>query len=145
MKATLELLEIEEEHIETITEIGKGRKRKLAKKYSPMVDTQVRRSPRLKESSLGSKSSVCFSKKGLCYTPGPPILSPNLIKKLGTDFCKMDEDLLSEEALRSKKRQQAPVAEKHRDVDAAEEETGSSQNSHEENLLIIYWLFSWLC
>ena len=80
MKATLELLEIEEEHIETATKKergGRGLQRKTP---------QVRRSPRLKESSLGFKSSVCFGKKCLCCTPDPPILSPNLIKKLGTDF-----------------------------------------------------------
>ena len=44
-------------------------KRKMEKKGSPLVENEVRRSPRLKEICKGFKQNVCFNKKVSCMCP----------------------------------------------------------------------------
>jgi len=76
-------------------------KRKMEKKGSPLVENEVRRSPRLKEIYKGFKQNVYFNKKCLVCAPNPPTL-PVKIKKLAVDFCKVDEALVSEDELNKK-------------------------------------------
>lgn len=77
-------------------EMDTTRKRKATKKSTPMVESQVHRSERVKQGSNGFKISNCTSKK--CTSCNPPILSNKVIRTLGTQFCSMDPELLDDEA-----------------------------------------------
>jgi hypothetical protein len=67
------------------------------KKRAGLVDTEVRRSSRLREKAKGFKP--CFGRKNNCSCcagpPSPPSLSHRTIKELGVDFCKVDPQKLS--------------------------------------------------
>jgi hypothetical protein len=65
------------------------------------VESEVRRSPRLKENNKGFKP--CLDKRCLACNTNPPDLSLRLIKKLGVNIGKVDENLLSEGNLNKKK------------------------------------------
>lgn len=62
----------------------------------------------------GFKPSACSSKKCICCNPAPPTLSKQVIKNLGVQFCKMDEEELNDQALMSKhkKKKTASIARK---------------------------------
>lgn len=77
----------------------KGQKAKIS-----VVESEVTRSPRLKEYNKGFKASTCTSKKCLACNPkpSPPDLSSDLIKKLGSTFCQIDKELLTDKALNKK-------------------------------------------
>ena len=77
-----------------------------------MVDSEVRRSPRIKQICQGFKQSACFNKRCLSCAPDPPTLSIKIIKKIGTDFCKVDQNLLSDEALQVKRQKSGTVGRK---------------------------------
>lgn len=57
-----------------------------------------------------SNHPLVLPKKCICCTPSPPTLSPKVIKNLGVQFCGLDEDQVSEEALMNKKKKTDPVA-----------------------------------
>ena len=76
----------------------KGKKARVV-----LVKTEVRRSPRLKLNNKGFKADH-NSKKCLGCNPNPPDLTPTMIKKLGTSFCQIDEDVLTEKVLKPKKK-----------------------------------------
>jgi hypothetical protein len=67
------------------------------KKRAALVDTEVRRSARLREKVKGFKP--CFGSKNNCSccagSPSPPSLSHRTIKELGVDFYKVDPQKLS--------------------------------------------------
>lgn len=85
--------------------------KKPRKKRTPvLVDSQVRRSPRIKKNSKGFKTSICKDKQCLGCNTKPPTLSNNAIRKLGSSLCDIDVANLSDGALSSKKKKQvAPV------------------------------------
>ena len=68
-------------------------------KDGSVVDSNLRRSKRQKALNKGYKNSTCSVKGCLGCTLNPPILSPSTIKNLGSSFCKLDPNLLSEENL----------------------------------------------
>lgn len=72
---------------------------KRSKKSTPLVESEVRRSPRLNDANKGFKPDGCPNKKCLACNPNPPELSHSLIKNLGLTLCQIDDDLLSEKAL----------------------------------------------
>ena len=65
----------------------------IVKNRKHLVDSELRRSPRLTEKFKGFKSPGCDSK--LCSTCTPPSLSVHRIRKLGSSFCNIDETDLS--------------------------------------------------
>jgi hypothetical protein len=75
-------------------------KRKKAK--APIVDTEVRRSERLKEINKGFKSSSYPSKNCFCCKIVPPTLSSKVIRSPGKDLCSIPLDDLSNEVLKKK-------------------------------------------
>jgi hypothetical protein len=75
------------------------KKMKKGKKPLAVVDSNLRRSLRLKEVSNGFKSSVCTSKKCLACSPNPPIISTQVIRALGAELYQMDEANLTNETL----------------------------------------------
>lgn len=73
------------------------------------MDTEVRRSDRLKIKSDGFKPSACARGNYVACHSEPPVLTPKMIKNLGTEFCKMAPKELSEEALGKKRKSAAPI------------------------------------
>lgn len=73
-----------------------------------VVDSQVRRSPRIKDQKMGFMQKQCKDKNCLGCNSSPPILSQNSIRKLGTSLCGLDPSDLSDSVL-SKKLKLAPV------------------------------------
>jgi hypothetical protein len=69
-------------------------------------------SPRIKQICQGFKQSTCFNKRCLSCAPDPPTLSIKLIKKIGTDFSKVDQNLLSDETLQVKRQKPGTVGRK---------------------------------
>jgi hypothetical protein len=85
-------------------------KRKLSK--APLVATDVRGSERVKATNQGFKQDVCVGKAYFCYDVEAPFLSNKMIRNLGSEFCKISPEVLSEVALRKKhlpKKAVAPV------------------------------------
>ena len=94
----------EPDNINNQSDMSTPAEKKGKKKRTPLVESEVRRSPRLKEINKGFKADSCASKKCLACNPNPPDLSLEMVKKLGTGLCKIDEDLLTEKALNQKKK-----------------------------------------
>jgi hypothetical protein len=73
-----------------------------SKKQPIMVDTEVRRSARLREKARGFKNCSRIGKKcSCCARVSPPSISHKIIKKLGAEFCKVDPSKLNLDALNS--------------------------------------------
>lgn len=108
--ATLTLEEVQEETSD-IDEQLTSAKKSSSRKRAPVVESEVRRSPRLKIMYNGSKPSICFDKKWLACSPSPPTLSSKLIRNLGTQFCEMNPELLEDAVLKKEKKSQ-PVSKK---------------------------------
>jgi hypothetical protein len=75
-------------------------KRKQSK--APIVDTEVRRSERLKGKHQGYKSNSCLGRVCFCRNIEAPTLSTKVIKNLGKDFCHIPGEKLNEEMLKKK-------------------------------------------
>jgi hypothetical protein len=73
-----------------------------------IVDTEVRRSPRVKTQKGGFKDPKCCNKNCLGCNVVPPMLSNKAIRKMGSALCDLDTELMSDDAL-SKKKKTAPV------------------------------------
>jgi hypothetical protein len=75
-------------------------KRKQAK--APLVDTEVRRSDRLKGKHQGFKSNACPERECFCCSIEVPTVTSKVIRSLGKDFCHIPEEKLNEEKLKKK-------------------------------------------
>ena len=84
--------------------------KKDKKKRNPLVESEMRRSLRLKEANKCFKPGTCTSKKCLACTPNPPDLSLDMIKNLGTSLCQIEENHLSESSLNQKKKKSSKSA-----------------------------------
>lgn len=74
----------------------RGRK---GKAVTPIVDSMVRRSSRVRANTNGFKHSTCKIRNCLGCSNDPPILSPTSLKKIGTSMCQLQEDQLEEQML----------------------------------------------
>ena len=85
--------EIEEalpkEDNETSANKKRGRK---GKADTPIVDSVVRRSDRVRANTNGFKVSTCRIKNCLGCSNDPPILSPLSLKNIGTSLCQLQEE-----------------------------------------------------
>lgn len=68
----------------------------------PIVETEARRSPRIRSKNGGFKHISCPSKNCLACAATPPSLAPSVLSRLGKDLCKISEDNLSLDSLSSK-------------------------------------------
>jgi hypothetical protein len=84
---------------------------KLSKAKSPIVDTEVRRSSRVKEKTNGFKQNQCQVKNCPGCSINPPTLSMENLKKIGAEFCQFDPDTL-EKQLTKKKNKPTPICKK---------------------------------
>jgi hypothetical protein len=65
-------------------------------------ESELRRSQRLHGLNKGFKPSSCKNKSCLGCSSDPPSLSSSVVRELGSTFCNLDKDDLSDEALNSK-------------------------------------------
>ncbi|TVU10296.1 hypothetical protein EJB05_43819, partial [Eragrostis curvula] len=70
----------------------------------PIVNTEVRRSSRIKDRLKGFKNAQCEGKGCFACSSAPPTLSPSMIKNLGHTFCKIPLDEISEPKLTTKRK-----------------------------------------
>jgi hypothetical protein len=68
----------------------------------PLVETEVRRSPRIKTRNGGFKISSCSSRGCLACSACPPGLSINMTKAIGEDACKVATGTFSDTSLLTK-------------------------------------------
>ncbi|TVU39446.1 hypothetical protein EJB05_12866, partial [Eragrostis curvula] len=76
---------------------------------APLVITDVRRSPRIKDKLKGFKADHCTSNTCYACSSAPPTLSPSMIKNLGNSFCKVPLEELSVSKLTTKRRVQKAI------------------------------------
>ena len=76
-----------------------------------LVDTQLRRSPRVKVQKMGFKNPQCHDKQCLGCNAAPPVLTRKALRKLGSSLCDVDPDSIADAVL-SKKKKTAPVGSK---------------------------------
>ncbi|CAN6304298.1 unnamed protein product [Urochloa humidicola] len=69
-----------------------------------VVDTDVRRSTRVRKMKKGFRTNECLDKFCLGCEVSPPNISPSVIKNLGTAFCKLDAEKLTLDKLRAKRK-----------------------------------------
>ncbi|TVU17769.1 hypothetical protein EJB05_33825, partial [Eragrostis curvula] len=92
-----------------------------------IVETDVRRSDRLKKKNEGFKANSCSHWNCVACTNEPPVLSPSLIKDLGTSFAQVAPEEVNEQALQKKRKSKTAIG-KH-DNEAS---TSSNTENHKE-------------
>lgn len=85
-------------------------KKRSSKGSSALVETEIRRSPRLIGSSSGFKPNGCSDRKCLACAFKPPILKRDTIKKLASEFCKLNESELNDDLLQMKRAKTHAIA-----------------------------------
>jgi len=71
-------------------------------KRTHISEADLRRSDRIHNQSRGFKSSLCKDKNCLGCSPNPPVLSMSVVRDLGTAFCNIEPEKLSDEVLTAK-------------------------------------------
>jgi hypothetical protein len=72
---------------------------------APLVDTEVRTSPRIIELNDGFKNdSSCKDKNCLSYSSAPPDLKSKIVKNFATSFYKVEEENLSSKLMKKVKK-----------------------------------------
>jgi hypothetical protein len=71
------------------------------KSKMPLVESEVRRSPRIVELNEGFKNhSNCNDKKCLTCNAAPPSMNNKLVKNLASTFCKVDEEVMEKKMMK---------------------------------------------
>ena len=70
----------------------------------PLMEDEVRRSPRLQALNNGFKSKPCFNNACLPCNAQPPVLSSKIVRNLASSFCKVSEDGLEEKLNKKQKK-----------------------------------------
>lgn len=71
---------------------------------TPVVDSAVRRSDRVRASCNGFKGNICKAKNCLGCSSDPPTLSPSTLKKIGTSICQLQPAQVEDQVLFKKKK-----------------------------------------
>jgi hypothetical protein len=70
----------------------------------PLVECEVRRSPRIVELNVGFKQhSMCTDKNCLSCSAAPPVTKHRIVKNLASSFCKINEKNLDAQLKKRKK------------------------------------------
>jgi hypothetical protein len=94
-----EVFEVDSDEAPPLTDVPPPK----SKKKAAVVETEVRRSPRLKVNKMGFKNPICHNKSCLGCSISPPTLSNKAIKKIGTLMCDLKDSELEEKTLNKKK------------------------------------------
>jgi len=103
------------------------KKRRNSKRTTPIVDSQVRRSDRIKLVNKGFKNSGCTDRR--CTSCNPPTLSNNVIRNLGSQFCSMDQEDLSDSNLMRGENTMEPISRKKSRSNAKDKEEPKEEGS----------------
>jgi hypothetical protein len=68
-----------------------------------VVDSEIRRSNRVKEKCNGFKASQCKVESCLGCSVKQPVMSADLLKSIGSNICQIPEEQLDEETLNKNK------------------------------------------
>lgn len=74
-----------------------------------VIDTDFRRSDRLKGKSKGYKQGTCGDKYCISCSTEPPTVPTSVIKNLGTLFCKLPPEEVTNEALQKKRKAKGTI------------------------------------
>jgi hypothetical protein len=77
-----------------------------------LVETTFRRSPRLKSRFCGFKQDHCSSRNCLACSAHPSTLSTDSIRSIASSICKVHDEKLTDEALKSKPKAFKAIGEK---------------------------------
>ena len=80
------------------------RKRRSGK--TPLIETEVRRSDRIKKDNAGYKRNSCSNNKCLPCNAAPPIIQKSVVKNLTASFCKVAERELEDKLAKKPRRRQ---------------------------------------
>ena len=86
------------------------RKRRSGK--TPLVETEVRRSDRIKKDNAGYKRNSCPNNNCLPCNAVPPTIKKSVVKNLTAPFCKVSEGELEDMLAKKPKRMQEEVLNK---------------------------------
>uniref|UniRef100_R7WEP3 DUF7597 domain-containing protein n=1 Tax=Aegilops tauschii TaxID=37682 RepID=R7WEP3_AEGTA len=86
------------------------RKRRSGK--TPLVETEVRRSDRIKKDNAGYKRNSCPNNNCLPCNVVPPIIKKSVVKNLTASFCKVSEGELEDMLAKKPKRMEEEVLDK---------------------------------
>lgn len=89
--------------------LGSSQQKKKTRILPLQVDTEARRSPRIRTRNNGFKHKGCPSRNCLACAAMPPTLSNKVMVKVGTNFCKMNVDNVSEDSLKGRSQEQQPI------------------------------------
>lgn len=114
---------------------GTTDKRKVPTKMAtPLVDTQVRRSERVKKGNKGFKTPGCPKINCTACSPTPPSLSSKTIRNLGTQFCGMEyEELADEQLMRKDMKADRALKKKLRKEDGKEDKEDERNEEQQED------------
>lgn len=79
---------------------------------SPLVDTTVRRSPRIRKIDGGFKHKSCIEKNCLACVDVPHQVPSATLKLIAEEVCKTPSDAVSDQALNAKNKRKLPIGEK---------------------------------
>jgi hypothetical protein len=99
-----------------------------------IVELELRRSKRLKDSQAGLRQGACSKRNCLmCHHnfDGPPSLSSKVTRNLGTKFCNMSDEELSDNNLKKKKSSAGSVGQKR--TSRKDKENEKNEDTNEED------------
>ena len=91
---------------------GQDNLRKRRNGKTPLVETEVRRSDRIKKDNAGYKRNSCSNNNCLPCNVVPPIIQKSVVKNLTASFCKVAEGELEDKLAKKPKRRQEDVLDK---------------------------------
>ena len=91
---------------------GQDNLRKRRSGKTPLVETEVRRSDRIKKDNAGYKRNSCSNNNCLPCNAVPPIIQKSVVKNLTASFCKVAEGELEDKLAKKPKRRQEDVLDK---------------------------------
>ena len=85
---------------------GQDNLRKRRSGKTPLVETEVRRSDRIKKDNAGYKRNSCSNNNCLPCNVVPPIIQKSVVKNLTASFCKVAERELEDKLAKKPRRRQ---------------------------------------
>jgi len=111
--------------------IQEGSKKRKTKKTTPVVDSQVRRSERIRQGNNGFKNPTCSSKK--CTSCNPPTLTNKIIRNVGVQFCSLEPEELVDEILEIKgNKKESESKKRSKKIDNHEESNKGKEGDSEQ-------------
>lgn len=99
-------------------------------KRAPVLETEVRRSPRLKPLYNESKPLSCTNRR--CSSYSPPTMSAKVLKNLGVQLCEIDPELGTEENLR-KGGKRKPIAKRRKAANSKVQDPISGDEKNQDD------------